>query len=66
MEIDLLFKTPDVVDNALEEMSLNSFGDIDARLDVREACKKWVKYGEFIKIRINTETGEAKVLPAGE
>jgi len=61
MEIDLLFKTPDVVDNALEEMP----HDIDARLEAKLACEKWVKYGEIVRIRVNTETGEAKVLPAG-
>lgn len=61
MEIDLLFKTPDVINNALKEIPQ----DIDVRLEAKLACEKWVKYGEIVRIRINTETGEAKVLPAG-
>lgn len=61
MEIDLIFKTPDVIENALEELPL----DVDARMEAKLSCEKWVKYGEIVKIRVNTETGKAVVLPAG-
>lgn len=61
MEIDLILKTPDVIDNALDELP----DDVDARLEARFACEKWVKYGEIVRIRVNTETGTATVLPAG-
>ena len=58
MIIRLSFKTPDVVDYALEEIE-----DNDVKVEVEEACKKFVKYGEYLDVDINIETGTAVVIP---
>lgn len=62
MKIRLSFKTPDVVDCAIEE-SVECHSREDAEKEVREACKKWVEYGECLTVDIDTETGTCEVVP---
>jgi len=75
MKIRLGFKTPDVVEYAVreaveQEMAKVKDGhedDVDAddlKYEAEQACKKFVKYGECITVEVDTDTGEAKVLPA--
>ena len=59
MKLTLSFKTPDVADYALEDIE-----DEDQKDEAQEAIDKWVKYGECLNVEIDTETGEARVLPA--
>lgn len=57
--IQLTFKTPDVIDYAVEDIE-----EEDEQADVRNACEKWVKYGEYVTIEIDTDKGTATVLEA--
>jgi len=56
-KLQIGFKTPDAVHYALEDL------DEEERDAAEGAAAKWVKYGEYCTIEIDTETGEAKVLP---
>jgi hypothetical protein len=76
MIIHVTFKTPDAVADAVRdcvarevsELGLNDdeAEDItDSRSDRIEAqLKKWVRYGEYVTVAFNTETGTATVEPA--
>ena len=57
MKIRLDFKTPDVVDYALDGLTE------DEQAEVKSACKKFVEYGECVIIEIDTEKGTAEVIP---
>ena len=57
MKIRLSFKTPDVVDYAVEDLTE------DEQAEVKSACEKFVEYGECLTIEIDTETGTAEVIP---
>ena len=57
MKVRLTFKSPDVVFHATEGMS-----DED-RQEAEAACEKWVKYGEYLTVDIDTETGECVPIP---
>ena len=57
MKVCLTFKTPDVVDHALEDVPE------DDHDDVKRVCRKFVEYGECLTVEIDTETGEARVVP---
>lgn len=61
MKIRLSFKTPDVIGSTLEHMDIH---DPDEKMDIADACKKFVKYGEYLTVEIDTQTGTAVVLPA--
>jgi hypothetical protein len=56
MIVQLEFKTPDVLEDQLRLMTEE---DREAALP---AIKKFVKWGEYITIEINTETETATVL----
>jgi len=60
MYVDVMFKTPDAVQTAIDRMGLSE----DDRELAERQCKKWVQYGECVRIRIHLDTGEAEVLPA--
>ena len=53
MKIQLTFKTPDV----LEDLSESDRGVAKA------VIAKYVEYDEYVTIELDTETGEATVLP---
>jgi hypothetical protein len=58
MKIRLTFKCPDVVDDALEDVPEED------RAAAEKACNKWVEYGEYLHVEIDTETGECRPLKA--
>lgn len=58
MKLRLCFKTPDVLDYAIENLDENE------QNIAREVAKKWIKYGECCSIEIDTDTGTATVLSA--
>jgi hypothetical protein len=41
--VDVIFKTPDAVDAAVERMMLQE----DDQVEVKRECSKWVEYGEL-------------------
>lgn len=75
MKIRITLKDPDGVENSVQEAVEESLAQI-AELDLDEkemiqekrmdeakgAIEKWVQYGEYVRIEIDTEEGTAKVL----
>jgi hypothetical protein len=61
MKLYLTFKRPDVVTDALDDAGII---DEDEKEACREACRKWITYGELLTVEIDTETGELKGCPA--
>jgi len=58
MKVLVNFKTPDVLDYALD--SLND----DTRDKVKEDLAYWIKYQECVSIEFDTDKQTATVLPA--
>lgn len=63
MKVDIVFKTPDVVDSVLKE---NDIIDEEQQEDTKEKLRKWIKYDEYVTIQIDLEAGTAIVLPVGD
>ena len=76
MELRITFKDPDGVYEAINHAARLSVGQTEGlssaeKDDLREsrhdeyyeACSKWIRYGEYVTILIDTETGEARVEP---
>lgn len=63
MKITLSFKTPSVVADAVDSMRDFDCDDDyeDAAAEAKEACKKWVEYGECIFVDVDTEDRTAVV-----
>ena len=59
MKIQLTFKTPDVVDDAIAQDGLES----DATA-IHQACDKWVRWGEYLTVEIDTVKGTCTAVPA--
>ena len=56
MKITLTFKTPDVAEDAIEDL------DQKQRVKAKAAIAKYVEYDEYVRIEIDIYTGNAKVL----
>lgn len=56
MKLYLNFKTPDIVERALEDIE-----DEDIRLQVEENLKRHIKWGEYVTLVYDTETDILKV-----
>jgi len=59
MKIQLTFKTPYVVDDVVKEIENQEEAAIVNNL----ACK-WINYGEYLTVEIDTEKETCVVLPA--
>jgi len=57
VEISLTFKTPDAVDFAIEDLE-----DYEVE-EVRAAAEKWIEYGEYITVVLDTKKGTCEVQP---
>lgn len=79
MKFRIQFKDPDGVYDSIDEEATKSISDVvflddeereamiqGRRESLQKFSSKWVKYGEYILIEFDTETGEASVLPANE
>lgn len=66
MKVHVTFKTPDALDMALDEACLNDYGNDqsveDIKDEARQICEKWIKYGEYVTLEIDTTQGTATVL----
>lgn len=63
MIITLNFKTPDVIDAALEDYDFDPEDETAITPDqVREILSRWVEYGECVTIQIDIDALTAKVL----
>lgn len=58
MKFNISFKTPDAAHYALQDI------DDEHKDKAEEIIGKFVRYGEYVDIEFDTETGEAKVLRA--
>jgi len=58
MKVVLSFKTPDVLDDAIEDLSPKE------QTMVKRVARKFVEFDEYVYIEIDTDTGTAIVLPA--
>lgn len=58
MKIRLSFKTPDVVECALEDLRGDQYEIAN------EAIRRYVRFGEYITVEIDIDSGEASVIPA--
>lgn len=57
MKFVLSFKTPDVLDQVLEELETQEVREVVERI-----ASKFIGFGEYIDIEFDTETGTATVL----
>ena len=62
MKITISFKTPDAVDNAIDEEYPDTEENEDSRRELREFFQRYVKWGECVSIEFDTEAGTARVL----
>jgi len=54
VKIKLTFKNPDAIDIALSEID----GITDEKKDqARDVLSRWIKYGEYITVEVDTEMG---------
>jgi hypothetical protein len=76
MKIKIQLKDPDGVYDSIKEAARKSVREIKElteeeqsaleekrHQDLASKCRKWIEYGEYVTIEIDTETGEAIVLP---
>lgn len=67
MKVTVTFKTPDAVDEAINEGGIVDEDEIEK---VRDVINKFVEYGEYVHIEfdinLNTGAGTATVLPVKE
>jgi hypothetical protein len=59
MKARFTFKTPDAVDDVLSDIH-----DEDEQDTMKNLANKFFKYGEYVTVELDTETGTAKVLSA--
>lgn len=59
MKIQLYFKTPDVVDQALNGLDINE----DERAEIKDFISQYVQYQECVTLEFDTTTQTATVLP---
>lgn len=68
MKIHLTFKTPDVLDDAqVTDVTAKDTGGLIGAAEMQqltqEACAKWVEYGEYLRVVIDTRKGTCTVQP---
>ena len=62
MKIRLTFKTPDVLDQVDKQVEgkLEYPGNIN---DIRASLSKWIEFGEYLTVEIDTEKETCIVVP---
>lgn len=63
MKLELIFKTPDVVDMAIDNMYGEPLEEEQVS-EIKQKLSKWIKYGEILKLEYDSETNEITVCPA--
>ena len=59
MKVIVLFKTPAVIDYAVDRIDHRPE---DEQEELREFLEQWIQYGETLRVEFDTEAGTAKVL----
>ena len=57
MKIQVGFKNPDAVNDALEDQDLIEQGE-----EIKNKLQKWLRWGEYVDIEFDLTKGTAKVL----
>ena len=57
MKIQVGFKNPDAVNDALEDQDLT-----EQREEIKKKLQKWLRWGEYVDIEFDLDKGTAKVL----
>lgn len=61
MILTFTFKSPEAIRSALEDVDINP--DIDeVPSELQELLDFWFEYGEYVRVQLDTETGQATVL----
>jgi hypothetical protein len=63
MKIKLTFKTPDVVEDAMNAYSIELRKANITPKKFEDICDKFIEYGEYVTIVIDTDTQTASVEP---
>lgn len=69
MKIRVTMKSPDALSDAISDCISNNFADLDKfekadkRDELYSACSHVFQYGEYLTVEIDTETGDAVVIP---
>ena len=79
MKFVITMKDPDALHEAVSEavheevhaMGLKDPDEMEVLEDVRvekvlEACKKWFRWDEYLRVEVDTEAGTCVVLPASD
>lgn len=79
MKIQLVFKNPDVIYEAIDEFEeklRETRDDLtedeiqqrveECREEVKEVAAKWLEYGEYVNLEIDTIAKTCTVIPVGE
>jgi len=69
MKLRIHFKTPDALDAALQEAFGNQGLDSDDAGTVvmaRNLAKRWVQFGENVRLELDTDTERIRVLPVSD
>lgn len=63
MKYRFTFKTPDVLDRTITDLLEGHAHDQrdDVEAEVRAVAEKYIQYGEYVTIVVDTETGAATV-----
>lgn len=74
MKIKITLKDPDGVYESIKETAERSIGEVEGLSDseieglaekrqesLSEKCRKWIQYGEYVRIEIDTDAGTARV-----
>lgn len=56
MKVNLTFKSPDTMYYTCQGMS------DEEEKQVKEVCRKWIKYGEYLTVEVDTDEETIKVL----
>lgn len=61
MKLRLTFKTPDVIDQFLDNLILEDDG-VWNKENIKDKLSKWIKYGEYITIEFDIDNQTATVI----
>jgi hypothetical protein len=65
MKIKLTFKNPTAIEAAIEDATFEIVDDDEMESmadEIDTACRKWLRYGEYVDIEIDTENNTCNVI----
>ena len=57
MKIEIVFKNPDAIDNAIDELveGMEEDEEETIRRKTKKVCEKWFEYGEYVTLIVDLE-----------